>query len=146
LIYAETMKHAIILFILYSFFLDTVFANENMTPAELEKWFNEDEPAPPVQVDEGKLVFLAKLPDKPLLHSINEITIDANSIDNGWVRHAQCAISRDNHRHRRAKLTWIFFYPDLHWMLAGYVLLDHLRRIRYSLKLRLYLTHRLAIK
>ncbi|NOX42641.1 MAG: hypothetical protein GXP19_02765 [Gammaproteobacteria bacterium] len=84
------MKQAIILFILFSFCFYPVFANENMTPAELEKWFNEVEPALPIQVDEGKLVFLAQLPDKPLLHSINEITIDANSIDNGWVRLAQC--------------------------------------------------------
>ena len=35
-------------------------------------------------------MFLEQLPDKPLLHSINEITIDANSIDNGWVKLVQC--------------------------------------------------------
>ena len=84
------MKQTIVLLLLYSFFLIPVFANESMTPAEIEKWFNEDEPLFPVQVDEGELVFLAQLPDKPLLHSISEITIDTNSIDNGWVRFAQC--------------------------------------------------------
>ena len=61
-----------------------------MTPAELEKWFYEDEPTPPIQVDEGELVFLEKLPDKPVLHSINILTIDTDSIDNGWVGLSQC--------------------------------------------------------
>lgn len=84
------MKRTVIIFILYAFFLNLAVANEKMTPAELEKWFNEDEPPPPLQVDEAELVFLAELPDKPPLHSINEITIDANSIENGWVRIAQC--------------------------------------------------------
>ena len=83
------MKGIIPLF-LSIIFLSTVFAEEAMTPAELEKWFYEDEPPAPVQVDEGELVFLEHLPDKPLLHSINEITIDTLSIENGWVKLAQC--------------------------------------------------------
>ena len=81
---------ATVLVIFSVFFLSPASAEKNMTPAELEKWFYEDESPVPVQVDEGELVFLEQLPDKPLLHSINEITIDANSIENGWVLLKQC--------------------------------------------------------
>ncbi len=84
------MKQVILLFALYFCYLNPAFASESMTPAELEKWFNEDEPSPPLQVDEGDLVFLTQLPDKPPLHVINELTIDSNSIDNGWVKFVQC--------------------------------------------------------
>lgn len=66
-----------------------------MSPAELEKWFYEDEPVAPVQVDEGELVFLERLPEKPPLHSMNEITIDAGSIEDGWVSMEQCYIRLD---------------------------------------------------
>jgi len=72
------------------FILTSAFAEETMTPDELKKWFYEDEPTPPIQVDEGELVFLEQLSDKTLLHSINEITIDTDSIDSGWVDLSQC--------------------------------------------------------
>jgi len=82
-----------IITILITFYCSGVLSEQEMTPAELEKWFNEDDTpssSSSIQVDKGQLVFLSKLPDKPPLHSVDEITIDSNSIDNGWVKFEQC--------------------------------------------------------
>jgi hypothetical protein len=64
-------------------------ADEVMTPEQLDKWFNSDDEASAAQVSEGALQFISP-PEKPVLHSINTLTIDENSIDNGWVGLAQC--------------------------------------------------------
>ena len=64
-------------------------ANEAMTPEQLEKWFNSDDEPSTAQVSEGALQFISP-PAKAVLHSINTLTIDENSIDNGWVGLAQC--------------------------------------------------------
>lgn len=44
-------------------------------------------------VNEGKLTFLAKAPDKPIHHHHNHIFISDDSLKTGWVRLEQC------HRH-----------------------------------------------
>ncbi len=41
-------------------------------------------------VNDGELAFLAKLPDKPVHHHQNRITIDDASLDTGWVQLEQC--------------------------------------------------------
>ncbi len=64
-------------------------ANEAMTPEQLETWFNSDDEASTEQVSEGALQFISP-PAKAVLHSINTLTIDENSIDNGWVGLVQC--------------------------------------------------------
>lgn len=65
-------------------------ASDEMTPHELEKWFQSDDPAPIKKTNEGKLVFLDKIPAKATLHSINTFIIDNDSIENGWVKLTQC--------------------------------------------------------
>jgi len=60
-----------------------------MTP-EQEKWFYDDEIISTDQVNEGELTFLSKTPDKPVLHSINTLTINTQSITSGWVALEQC--------------------------------------------------------
>lgn len=41
-------------------------------------------------VNEGRLVFLAKLPDKPVHHHQNRIRIEPSSLVTGWVELEQC--------------------------------------------------------
>jgi len=60
-----------------------------MTP-EQEKWFYDDEIVSTDQINEGDLNFLLKPPDKPVLHSINTLTINRQSISSGWVLLQQC--------------------------------------------------------
>lgn len=84
------MKPGIACIVLFAFFQVSAFAEEAMTAAEIERWFYEDEDDHPVQVEEGELVFLTEAQNKPLLHSINEITISEDSVDDGWVKLVQC--------------------------------------------------------
>jgi len=67
-----------------------VCADEGMTPDEQEKWFNEDESFSPNQISLGELRFLPEPPNKPVLHSLNVLTINQNSIESGWVSLEQC--------------------------------------------------------
>jgi hypothetical protein len=69
--------------------LSSLSADEGMTPEQLDKWFNSDDEPSATQVSEGALRFIPP-PAKPVLHSINTLTIDENSIDNGWVGLTQC--------------------------------------------------------
>lgn len=41
-------------------------------------------------VNEGKLVFLAQAPDRPIHHHLNRIFISDDSLSTGWVRLEQC--------------------------------------------------------
>jgi len=65
-------------------------ADEGMTPDEQEKWFNEDDSFSPDLISEGKLKFLLEPPIKPVLHSLNVLTVTQDSIENGWVLLEQC--------------------------------------------------------
>ena len=65
-------------------------ADEEVTPDEQEKWFNEDDSFSPDQISEGELKFLLESPRKPVLHSLNVLTISQDSIENGWVLLEQC--------------------------------------------------------
>lgn len=42
------------------------------------------------EVNEGVLEFLAKVPEKPVHHHINQIEIIPSSLDDGWVKIEQC--------------------------------------------------------
>ncbi len=46
-------------------------------------------------VNEGELVFLSRLPDKPVHHHQNQVRIDAKSLQDGWVLLAQCHVDLD---------------------------------------------------
>lgn len=68
----------------------SVLADERPSLTELEQWLNDDSDLKTAEVNEGKLEFLASPPAKAVLHSINELRINQNSIDNGWVKLRQC--------------------------------------------------------
>jgi hypothetical protein len=46
-------------------------------------------------VNEGQLVFLSRLPDKPVHHHQNQVRIDAGSLRDGWVLLSQCHVDMD---------------------------------------------------
>ncbi len=61
---------------------------------ELERWLESDDMQPPSvntdHVNEGDLVFLARLPDRQVHHHQNHLIINAASLRDGWVRLNQC--------------------------------------------------------
>lgn len=77
------------IFILLFALVSSLSADEVMTPEQLEKWFNSNDEASTEQVSEGPLRFIPP-PEKAVLHSVNTLTIDKNSLDNGWVDLEQC--------------------------------------------------------
>jgi hypothetical protein len=58
--------------------------------ADLERWFEADDPEPVPQAGHGELVFLDSYPDDAILHSRNQLTIGVDSLASGWVRLRQC--------------------------------------------------------
>lgn len=65
-------------------------ASDQATPEDLLRWFNNEGDSRTAEVNEGELQFLSLPPGKPVLHSINDLHIDENSIENGWVKLHQC--------------------------------------------------------
>ncbi len=65
---------------------------EELTPEQLEQWFEDDERDHPYDLDnnEGELELLQQPPAKPTLHSNNILTIEPHSLDSGWVTIEQC--------------------------------------------------------
>ena len=82
------------MFFLSASVINTSTSNE-ISPEELERWFNSDTLDPPrytdtKEVNEGNLVFLTVKPDKPLHHHTNSVTIFPNSLKDGWILIEQC--------------------------------------------------------
>ncbi len=71
-------------------------ANE-VTPEELEKWFNSDTLDPPnyTYVNEGELVFLKIKPEKSVHHHSSLMIIEEKSLNDGWVKMRQCHNNMD---------------------------------------------------
>lgn len=67
-------------------------AEKEMTPEELEQWFNSDsdDTARALAVNEGELVFLAVPPVKAVHHLHNQLTIGPGSLEDGFVELYQC--------------------------------------------------------
>lgn len=67
--------------------------------AQLERWFNSDDPEVPgvstANVNEGKLVFLDHAPAKRVHHHENFLVIRPSSLRDGWVRVTQCHTNID---------------------------------------------------
>ncbi len=82
-------------FIFSLFFSSTALAKEYLSPAELEKWFNSDDELPTSKVNDGKLIFLTSNSKKNIFHSVINIFVDQNSIDNGWTKLTQCYSNLD---------------------------------------------------
>ena len=85
-------KTLTMLLILFSFFISSpsLLAMNDLSPEELEKWFNSDDEHPAIKVNEGQLNFLVNSPKKNIFHSKITITIDQTSIDHGWTSLVQC--------------------------------------------------------
>jgi hypothetical protein len=79
---------ALCLYIILS--ASSAYAEEAMTPAELDKWFKQDYVTAADEVSEGELRFITQKPDKPALHSLNKLVIYPSSLDDGWVSLSQC--------------------------------------------------------
>lgn len=96
-----TAKNLVIsfIFIITGSFSTATIGNE-ISPEELERWFNSDTLDPPhydvvssadaSQVNEGNLVFLSKAPDKAPHYQHNTVTISPASLHNGWILVEQC--------------------------------------------------------
>lgn len=78
------------LFVSIFIWILTIYASKAMAREELEKWFEEDELISTENISEGELRFLPEAPAKPVLHSLNKLTVFANSLDDGWVAMSQC--------------------------------------------------------
>jgi len=76
--------------------IGSITANE-VTPEELEKWFNNDSMDPPnySYVNEGELVFLKDKPQKTIHHHTSLMVIEEASLHNGWVKMRQCHENMD---------------------------------------------------
>jgi len=73
------------------FFLISIISTQTFAyTQEQERWLNEEDDSDVSHVNEGQLTFILPPSDKPPLHSVNHLTIDQNSIDNGWVKLQQC--------------------------------------------------------
>ena len=84
------MKNPLLISMLIACLTTSLHAEADMKADELEQWFNEDAATTPAQVDENEIEFLPVPPEKPVLHTINNLIINQNSIDNGWVKLSQC--------------------------------------------------------
>lgn len=63
---------------------------QEMTREQLEEWFNAPPEKSAADVNEGELQFLAKLPDKPVHHHHNTVTVNDKSVATGWIALEQC--------------------------------------------------------
>lgn len=83
-------------FSIFSFvFAPPAYAKEFLSPEELEKWFNSDDELPTTKINEGLLTFLTSKVKKGTFHSTINVTINQDSIDNGWVKLTQCYSNLD---------------------------------------------------
>lgn len=78
-----------------------------MTPQEMEEWLFDDSDSLAAEVNEGDLVFLDKPPAKKVHHHANQLIVNDESIDNGWVKLIQCHTNLD-----RVGLAQILFRQD----------------------------------
>lgn len=90
-------SYLLVLFALLSsiFFAFSIPAKEYLSPEEIEKWFNSDNELPTSKINDGQLVFLTVKPKKNAFLSVINITVDQNSIDNGWTKLTQCYSNLD---------------------------------------------------
>ena len=99
----------------------SVQAEDEPGPAELERWFEQDDIAAIEKVSEGELRFITEVPDKPVLHSLNKLTVYPSSIDDGWVSLSQCyrnldpvAASEVVYRYQAMRDLKIISYKNIH--------------------------------
>lgn len=88
------MHERVILLLFGLLILSAPLVAGEITEEELERWFNSDEFAPPresaIDVNEGELVFLEYIPNERVHHHFNSLTIQPQSLKDGWVSLEQC--------------------------------------------------------
>ena len=91
-------SHIFIFFVFVTSFIlpSSTFAQEFLSPEDLERWFNSDDIHPTRKVNDGQLTFLNTKVKKGTFRSDINITIDQNSIDNGWIILSQCYSNLDS--------------------------------------------------
>lgn len=111
---SQYYRGTLIFFMLTSslIFTSLTYAKEFLSPAELEKWFNSDDELPTAKVNDGELTFLTTKAKKETFHSVINIIVNQNSIDNGWVKLTQCYANLDP-IHRTAIVYRNKFIKDL---------------------------------
>jgi len=80
-------------FIFLSIFVVPLGATEELTPEQLEQWFNDEvksDEERALAVNEGELVFLSEPPEKAVHYIENTLIISEDSPDTGWVNLIQC--------------------------------------------------------
>lgn len=80
------------LFILFLMSTATAEESPQLSPQELEEWFQDDERLHPYdkKSDDGKLIFLKAPPVKRTPFSQNVLTIHEHALRSGWVEIEQC--------------------------------------------------------
>jgi len=83
------MRHASLIFTLLLLLVPALAASAEIPD---DAWLDEDDDleARVASVNGGDLVFLGKPPLDPVHHHHSRITLDADSLDNGWVTMVQC--------------------------------------------------------
>ena len=76
-------------------FSSSISAKQYLSPAELEKWFNSDEELPTDKVNEGTLKFIDNISTENIFRSTINISIDQDSIKQGWTTLIQCYSNLD---------------------------------------------------
>ena len=83
------------LFFLSVLLSELAYSKEYLSPEELEKWFNSDEELPTDKVNEGKLKFINNIDAENIFRSTINISIDQESIEQGWTTLSQCYTNLD---------------------------------------------------
>lgn len=63
---------------------------QELTPQQIEDWFNGTQEKKIAAVNEGNLVFLSRAPDKPVHHHHNTVIITDQTVRDGWAQLVQC--------------------------------------------------------
>lgn len=94
------------LWLSFLFVISPLFAQE-LTKQEQEDWFNAPADPSAADVNEGELNFLAAPPVKRVHHHENRLTIDDQTVLNGWAELRQCHSNLD-----KVPATQIVFRED----------------------------------
>lgn len=88
------MKYIYLQLLLLLFFILRIPAANSYTVEE-EQWLNSDNKSDVSQVNEGELEFIIQPQKKRIFHSVNNLNIRPESIEDGWVDLQQCYYNLD---------------------------------------------------
>ena len=127
------------LLILFSAGFGPWIAAEQLTPEQLEHWFNDElktDEERALDVNEGVLEFLSQPPEKPVHYIRNTITISKDSPGTGWVHLMQChenldavAVSQIVYQYKRMRDLRVDSFEKIGkaWIVGSSVQLENVR-------------------